>query len=440
MTLDGRRTFVGFGFGPIQTGLFLSEAFASGGFGRLVVAEIVPEWVAAIRRAGGRFSVNIAHSDRVEVVTVGPVDIADPASELDRQLLVQAIATADEIATALPSVEHYASDDPGSVHRLLALGLRDKAREAGPPAVIYTAENNNHAAETLAALVQEEVPEGERAALAARVRFLNTVIGKMSQLVSDPEQIHGYGLVPLAPELPRAVLVEAFNRILVSKIRFDNGFVRGIKVFEEKEDLLPFEEAKLYGHNATHALAGYLGALVGIDRVADLGIVPGLVPLIRAAFTEESGEALIRRHKGADPLFTRAGYAQYADDLLERMMNPLLRDTIERVTRDTVRKLGWDDRLIGTMRLALAQGIQPRRYALGAAAALVALHPPILDDDSAVDATLGSIWNAGVDERRVIVQAIEAALGALRAWRDASFRDPERLEYHLASDEERYKN
>jgi len=52
------------------------------------------------------------------------------------------------------------------------------------------------------------------------------------------------------------------------------------------------------------------------------------------------------------------------------MTNPFLRDAVERVTRDTRRKLGWDDRLIGTMRLALGQGIQPQRYARGAAAAV----------------------------------------------------------------------
>ena len=32
-------TFVGFGFGAIQAGLFLYEAYRSGNFGRLVVAE-----------------------------------------------------------------------------------------------------------------------------------------------------------------------------------------------------------------------------------------------------------------------------------------------------------------------------------------------------------------------------------------------------------------
>jgi hypothetical protein len=98
-----------------------------------------------------------------------------------------------------------------------------------------------------------------------------------------------------------------------------------------------------------------------------------LMKLAREAFLEESGAALIARYQGLDPMFTAAGYQAYADDLLERMTNPYLRDRIERVIRDTPRKLEWDDRLIGTMRLALDAGVTPRRFALGAAAALETL-------------------------------------------------------------------
>ena len=57
------RTFVGFGFGAIQAGLFLDEAQRSGRFSRLVVAEIVPETVAALRAASGHYTVNVALAD-----------------------------------------------------------------------------------------------------------------------------------------------------------------------------------------------------------------------------------------------------------------------------------------------------------------------------------------------------------------------------------------
>ena len=57
------------------------------------------------------------------------------------------------------------------------------------------------------------------------------------------------------------------------------------------------------------------------------------------------------------------------------MTNPYLRDRTERVIRDTPRKLAWDDRLIGTMRLALDAGVTPRRFALGAAGCLLGREP-----------------------------------------------------------------
>ena len=69
--------------------------------------------------------------------------------------------------------------------------------------------------------------------------------------------------------------------------------------------------------------------------------------------------------RGVDPLFTPAGFAAFADDLLVRTVNPFLRDTMERVGRDPERKLGWDDRLFGAMRVAHAAGIVPWRFAMG---------------------------------------------------------------------------
>src|SRR5512145_2628806 len=99
MALTGSRTFVGFGFGAIQSGLFLYEAFHSGAFGRLIVAEVQPDTVSALRRAAGYFTVNIARADGIEQARVGPVQIEDPAVEADCQRLIDAIAGAEEIGT-----------------------------------------------------------------------------------------------------------------------------------------------------------------------------------------------------------------------------------------------------------------------------------------------------------------------------------------------------
>ena len=418
------RTFVGFGFGAIQSGLFLHEAFQSGEFRRLVVAEIMPQVVSAVRRAGGYCCVNIAYHDRVEKDHIDSIEIKDPATVPDRRCLIAAIAEAEEIATAVPSVESYSLERPDSLHRILAAGLCKKAEIDGPRTVVYTAENHNQAAEILEEHVFAQVPQEMREAVHSRVQFLNTVIGKMSQVVSDPEEIHERGLATITPGLPRAFLVESFNKIFISRIQFVEPFHRGIAVFEEKDDLIPFEEAKLYGHNATHALAGYIGKLKGIQHIADLRDIPGMVPFLRAAFIQESGRGLIRKYGYIDQLFTSDGYSQYAGGLLERMMNPFLMDTIERVTRDTQRKLGWNDRLIGTIRLALAHGIKPHRYAFGAAAALASLDPSTLDGGIPIKHTLNLIWpdpTFARDEKDVVIALIKDAVQKLKDWRDLGY-------------------
>jgi mannitol-1-phosphate 5-dehydrogenase len=299
--------------------------------------------------------------------------------------------------------------------------------------VVYTAENHNHAAEILEQAVLAQIPSVEHAVVCSRVCFLNSVIGKMSGIVSDPNEIFGRHLIPITPGASRAFLVESFNRILISNSQFKHGFERGIEVFEEKPNLLPFEEAKLYGHNATHALAAYLGAALDVSYVANLRANPKVMSFLRDAFVEESGQALIRKYGDLDPLFTTAGYQQYADDLLERMTNPYLGDTVERVARDPQRKLGWDDRLLGTMRLALQQGVTPRRYAWGVVAALMtmpiqdsATSHPVLDLTIPLSTWLKPLWAAtspDQTEQELVLNLIEDSRREFKHWFETNSQD-----------------
>lgn len=380
------RTFVGFGFGPIQSGLFLYEAYRSRNFDRYVIAEVDASLVDAVRAAGGRYQINIADPDRIQQVAIEGVRLCHPANPEDRQELVQAIAGADELATALPSVQFYDSGDSSSVVSLLADGLAK--RDPDRPAIIYAAENHNHAAEILADALRARVP----APSLAKIQTLNTVVGKMSGVVADADTIARLELAPLTPETPRAVLVERFNHILISRVTLD-GFQRGIQVFVEKDDLLPFEEAKLYGHNAIHALIGFLAERRGLTTMAQAAEYDDILATARAAFLDESGAALIKKYGHLnEPLFTKDGYRASAEDLLQRMFNPHLNDLVARVTRDARRKLAYDDRLFGTMRLALNQGIPPRHMARGAAAALLSPEFSSIGSEQELRAVLGEIW------------------------------------------------
>jgi len=358
--------FTGFGFGPIQGGLFVKEAFQSGNFTRIVAVEIDAEIVEAVRANNGSCYVNMAKADGIEVLKIDNVELLNPNVTADRQMLLEVLAKSTEITTCLPSVSFYDSDGAGSIASMIANGLKNSRAKA---IIIYTAENNNRAAEILEKAVTEKIgalPEG-------KVQFLNTVIGKMSRVVTDPVEIAKQKLATITPGVERAFLVEEFNRILVSRTKIAD-FKPGIEVFIEKDDLLAFEEAKLYGHNAVHSLLGFIGALKGYTRMTELKQDQAFMQIGRAAFLQESGAALIKKYASlGDELFTEAGFRDYADDLLERMTNPYLGDTIARVVRDAVRKLRINGRIFGTMSLALEYGIEPRNMALGAMAGIAVL-------------------------------------------------------------------
>ena len=109
------KTFVGFGFGAIQGGLFLPEAFRSGNFSRLVVSEIEPDSVSQIRQAGGgSYFCNVAEADHVRLEEITGLEIFNPLVPADREKLVDAVACANELCTALPSYTLY---DAGGRHQ-----------------------------------------------------------------------------------------------------------------------------------------------------------------------------------------------------------------------------------------------------------------------------------------------------------------------------------
>lgn len=368
------KTFLGIGLGPIQTGIFVSGA-SKGKFDRIVIAEVDDVVRNAINANNGTISVNIAAKDRIYKEDYPNLEVYSPMNPEELPKLIDAAAEACEIATALPSVKFF-----GPTADWLKQGFR-KAPEA--VRYIYTAENDNHAAEKLEAAVGEAFPN---------TYYLNTVIGKMSD-VARGEDCAKRGLAELAPGTERAHLVEEFNTIYISSAPgIENRSVQNLYV---KQDLLPFEEAKLYGHNATHFLLAILGAAKGLQNMAELADHPEIVEIGRQAFIGESGKALCKKYAGIDDLFTPAGMKDYAEGLLIRMQNKFLSDSISRVIRDFPRKLSWEDRAVGTMRLALANGETPLNFAKGA---LTAAKMEFGDDAAAISKGLQEYWQKDAEK------------------------------------------
>jgi len=320
------------------------------------------------------------------VLKIDNVELLNPTVAADRKNLLEVLTHSTEITTCLPSVDFYKSGGANSVASLTAEGLKNSTAKA---TIIYTAENHNHAAQIL----EKAVTEKAGTLFEKPVQFLNTVIAKMSRVVRDPaetearcegsrglrkqggfrSEIAELKLEPIAPGIDRAFLVEQFNRILVSRTQISD-FKPGIEVFIEKDDLIPFEEAKLYGHNAIHSLLGFIGAVKGYVRMTEVAEDREIMQIATMASFDECGAALIKKYAHiADVLFTEAGFRDCAEDLLNRMTNPYLGDTVARLVRDAVRKLAINGRIFGTMQLALEYGIEPRNMALGAMAGIAVL-------------------------------------------------------------------
>ena len=100
-----------------------------------------------------------------------------------------------------------------------------------------------------------------------------------------------------------------------------------------------------------------------MDQVQNL---PDVMETVSFALKNECGAALCQKFKGDDELFTKNGFDQYANELICRMTSKTLSDSIDRVIRDLDRKLGWEDRVIGTIRLCLEQGVMPEKLIRGA--------------------------------------------------------------------------
>ena len=205
------HVFVGFGFGPIQAGFFVPEAISSGTFLRITIAEVDSRLVEAIRSNNGSYYVNIAYKDGIRAVRIDGVEILNSTLDRDSGILREALSAATEIVTSLPSVVFYTAGHNNSVAALIAEGLQES--EKVPATFIYTAENNNYAAEIL----EKSVSEFINKPVNHFVQYVNTVIGKMSQVVTDPEKINRMKLQPIAPGIDRAFLVEEFDQILINR-------------------------------------------------------------------------------------------------------------------------------------------------------------------------------------------------------------------------------
>lgn len=141
----------------------------------------------------------------------------------------------------------------------------------------------------------------------------------------------------------------------VSTIPFDarQGLFDVPSTFEPRQDFDVLMERKLYTYNALTAVIGYPGALLGEEWLADasqLASVRMLIPLVR----QEIDAALMREYG-----LSVEDQQAFSERALAKFRNAAIADPVDRNTRDVVRKLGPDERIVAPMVLAHKHGIEP---------------------------------------------------------------------------------
>ncbi len=174
---------------------------------------------------------------------------------------------------------------------------------------------------------------------------------------------------------PLAVTVETFSEWIVDQTQF-KGDIPTIKGMECTDNLMAFVERKLFTLNTGHLITAYLGVLAGHETIKD-AIEDDAIRADVTAAMQESGAVLIRRYG-----FDEQAHAAYIQKILGRFANPYLRDEVDRVGRQPIRKLSPQDRLIKPLNGTLEYGL-PNEYLLkGIAAAFLYKND---DDPQAVE-------------------------------------------------------
>lgn len=322
---EGRQA-VHFGAGNIGRG-FIGETLNDSGFD-VTFVDVNKEIIDALNERG-EYTITLAAEGDPTVHVSGVSGINNMEHP---EQVVDKIETAELVTTAI---------GPNILPRiapLIAQGIeaRFKANNLDPLDVV-AAENMVGGSEKLKEYVYTNLDADVKAFADEHVGFPNSAVDRIV-----PQQHH---------DDPLAVTVEKFKEWVVDETAVRNENIR-LKGVHYVDDLLPFIERKLFSINTGHATTAYTGASRGYDTIQDA--LKDLHVKVRL----EKVLAEIRSLLLDKWDFNEADLEEYHKILVERFANPRLSDSIARVARTPIRKLGYDERFIRPIRELEERGLE----------------------------------------------------------------------------------
>ena len=155
------------------------------------------------------------------------------------------------------------------------------------------------------------------------------------------------------------------HELVIEKEKLTDPEKEPIKGAEYTDNLQKFLERKLYVINCGHAWSGYMAHLMGYKIIQDYFAKEENVEMTRAVMREVA--ALVEKKHG----FTHQEMEDYVNFALNRFLTPGITDTVERISRAPIRKLGADDRLVGPASQCEELGLPNELLLKGIAAAFL---------------------------------------------------------------------
>ena len=346
------KKFIMYGAGNIGRG-FIGQVFSDAGY-RVGFVDINKEVIERLN-LDGEYPVNVVTSGENTELTVKNVYGID-GSDLEK--VSDEIASCELMATAIGvNVLKF-------IAKPIAEGIKKRAASGAAPLNIIICENLIGADEYLRGLIEKEIPELTEY-IRVNVGFIEASIGRMVPVMTEEKKKGN----------PLRVYVEPYNILPVDKAAFKGEMVNDVSNLYPFSPFNLFIQRKLFMHNMSHAVCAYLGFLRDYtyiyEAVADFDIkyvaYKALTAMAVAVSEENSTDIKM--------------LLDHADNLLYRFTNTALADTVARVGKDTKRKLGGNDRLIGALKLAEKHGVDAGYICIGVAAGM--LFNPEGDDSSA---------------------------------------------------------
>ena len=339
-----------FGAGNIGRG-FIGKLLSDAGI-KVTFADVNETVVSELQKRN-EYKVKVVGESSV-IETVKNVTAVNSATSA----VVDSIAESDIVTTAVgPTVLNI-------IAKSIAQGIEKRAAENNTaPLNIIAAENMIRGTTLLKDAVFTHLSTKMQAFAKEHVGFVDSAVDRIVPPAEAGETD------------PLAVTVETFSEWIVDQTQF-KGEIPTIPGMECTDNLMAFVERKLFTLNTGHLITAYLGALAGHETIKD-AIEDEAIRAQVIATMEESGAVLIKRYG-----FNEAAHAAYIQKIISRFENPYLRDEVDRVGRQPIRKLSPQDRLIKPLNGTIEYGLPNQHLINGIAAAF---HYKNEDDPQAVE-------------------------------------------------------